>query len=72
MADKYSVDDILAEVKQRRRQEEGAQPPQPRAGRRAPERTSAAPDAAPFRMTGMTGEFEPPAERKKRQYNFPA
>lgn len=64
MADKYSVDDILAEVKQRRRQEEGAQLPQPRAGRRAPERTSAAPDAAPFRMTGMTGEFEPPAGRK--------
>lgn len=30
MADKYSVDDILAEVKQRRRQEEGAQLPQPR------------------------------------------
>ena len=39
MADKYSVDDILAEVKQRRRQEEGAQSPRLRAERRAPERT---------------------------------
>ena len=64
MADKYSVDDILAEVKQRRRQEEGAQSPRLRAERRAPERTSAASDAAPFRLTGMTGEFEPPAGRQ--------
>ena len=66
MADKYSVDDILAEVSRRRRQEGGSDP-SPGVSRRA----SVQPDAAPFQMSGMTGEFDPPIRRSAAEDTQP-